>query len=176
MAETIRCKAKDFPYQALPQMVGKFNSFEPDTEYEITIKKVSKKRSLNANAYFHLLVGEIAEKMNIGLEQCKANMNIEYGTIARDEDGKKIGFMLPQSVDVNALYKYTKWFDEREINGKMFNCYIVFKETHTLDTKEMARLIDGTVQEAKQLGIETATPDELARMKALWGESIEHNA
>jgi hypothetical protein len=37
----------------------------------------------------------------------------------------------------------------------------------------MAKLIDGTVQEAKQLGIETATPDELAKMKALWGESVE---
>jgi hypothetical protein len=36
----------------------------------------------------------------------------------------------------------------------------------------MARLIDGTIQEAKQLGIETATPDEIARMKALWGEKI----
>ena len=28
----------------------------------ITVKKLSKKRSLNANAYFHLLVGKIAEK------------------------------------------------------------------------------------------------------------------
>jgi hypothetical protein len=80
--------------------------------------------------------------------------------------------MLPQNVDVNTLYKYTKWFDEREINGVKFNCFIVFKETHTLDSKEMARLIDGTVQEAKQLGIETATPEEIARMKALWGEEI----
>lgn len=126
---------------------------------------------MNANAYFHLLVGEISEKMGIGFEACKINLNLEYGTVARDEDGKKIGFMLPQTVDVNSLYKYAKWFDEREINGVMFNCYIVFKETHTLDAKEMARLIDGTVQEAKQLGIETATPDELARMKALWGEN-----
>ena len=170
MAETIKFKPKNFNFQVLPRVLDLIGTLE-DAEYELSIKKVGKKRSLNANAYFHLLVGEIAEKMNIGLEQCKANMNIEYGTIARDEDGKKIGFMLPQSADVNALYKYTKWFDEREINGKMFNCYIVFKETHTLDSKEMARLIDGTVQEAKQLGIETATPDELARMKALWGEA-----
>ena len=172
MAETIKFKPKNFNFQVLPRVLDLISTLE-DAEYELSIKKFGKKRSLNANAYFHLLVGEIAEKMNIGLEQCKANMNIEYGTIARDEDGKKIGFMLPQSVDVNALYKYTKWFDEREINGKKFNCYIVFKETHTLDTKEMARLIDGTVQEAKQLGIETATPEELARMKALWGEAVE---
>lgn len=171
MAETMKFKPKQFNYQVLPKMLEHINTLE-DAEYELSIKKVGKRRSLNANAYFHLLVSEIAEKMNIGLDQCKVNMNIEYGTITKDEDGKKIGFMLPQNVDVNTLYKYTKWFDEREINGVKFNCFIVFKETHTLDSKEMARLIDGTVQEAKQLGIETATPDELARMKALWGDSI----
>lgn len=171
MAETIKFNPKQFNFQVLPRVLEHIGTLE-DAEYELSIKKVGKKRSLNANAYFHVLVSEIAEVMGIGLEQCKVNMNIEYGTIAKDENGKKIGFMLPQNVDVNTLYKYTKWFDEREVNGVIFNCYIVFKETHTLDTKEMARLIDGTVQEAKQLGIETATPDELAQMKALWGESV----
>lgn len=171
MAETIKFKPNQFNFQVLPRVLDHISTLE-DTEYELSIKKVGKKRSHNANAYFHSLVGEIAERMNIGFDQCKVNMNLEYGTIARDEEGKKIGFMIPQNVDVNTLYKYTKWFDEREINGVMFNCYIVFKETHTLDTKEMARLIDGTVQEAKQLGIETATPDEIARMEALWGENV----
>lgn len=171
MAETIKFKPNQFNFQVLPRVLDHISTLE-DTEYELSIKKVGKKRSLSANAYFHSLISEIAEKMNIGFDQCKVNMNLEYGTIARDEEGKKIGFMIPQNVDVNTLYKYTKWFDEREINGVMFNCYIVFKETHTLDTKEMARLIDGTVQEAKQLGIETATPDEIARMEALWGENV----
>ena len=46
-----------------------------------------------------------------------------------------------------------------------FNCYLVFKETHTLDSAEMARLIDGTVQEAQSLGIETLTPAELEILK-----------
>lgn len=171
MAEIMKFKPKNFNFQVLPKVLNLISTLD-DAEYELSIKKVGKRRSLNANAYFHLLVGEIAEKMNIGFDQCKVNMNLEYGTIARDEKGKKIGFMLPQNVDVNTLYKYTKWFDERKIGDAMFNCYIVYKETHTLDTKEMARLIDGTVQEAKQLGIETATPEELARMTALWGENV----
>lgn len=45
---------------------------------------------------------------------------------------------------------------------------MVYKETHTLDTKEMARLIDGVVAEAQELGIETRTPDEIAQLKSLW--------
>ena len=37
-----------------------------------------------------------------------------------------------------------------------------------MDTKEMARLIDGTIREAKELGIETDTPETLARYQAEW--------
>jgi hypothetical protein len=34
-----------------------------------------------------------------------------------------------------------------------------------MDTKEMSILIDGIVSEAKEMGIETLTPDELARIE-----------
>ena len=37
-----------------------------------------------------------------------------------------------------------------------------------MNTQEMSRLIDGTVSQAKELGIETATPEELERMKNEW--------
>jgi hypothetical protein len=34
----------------------------------------------------------------------------------------------------------------------------------------MSIFIDGVVSEAKELGIQTETPDEIARLKSLWGE------
>ncbi len=37
------------------------------------------------------------------------------------------------------------------------------------DTAQMSRLIDLIVQECRQQGIETATPQELARYKEEWG-------
>jgi hypothetical protein len=40
--------------------------------------------------------------------------------------------------------------------------------SHTFNTKEMSRLIDGTIEEAKELGIETATPEQIRRMMAAW--------
>ena len=46
--------------------------------------------------------------------------------------------------------------------------YKVYRGSHTYDTKEMSALIDGTVADAKELGIETATPNELMRMKQEW--------
>jgi hypothetical protein len=44
----------------------------------------------------------------------------------------------------------------------------LYKGSHLYDTKEMSRLIDYIVEEAKDLGIETMTPDDVARMKASW--------
>ncbi len=146
----------------------KFVSEMQNKKYEVEIKEYREKRSLDANAYFHKLVSEIAEKSGLGMDEVKMELVREYGTVDRDEDGKKIGFKLPASVDVRRIYKYTKCFDTREENGVEFNCYIVYKRTRDLDSKEMSRLIEGTVREAKDYGIETLTPAELARMKMNW--------
>lgn len=64
-------------------------------------------------------------------------------------------------------YPYAKRFDTRTEGGKAFGCYILYKRTHMLDTAEMSRLIRGTVEEAKSLGIETATPEEISKMLSL---------
>ena len=47
--------------------------------------------------------------------------------------------------------------------------YKVYRGSHTYDTEEMSHLIDGTVADAKELGIETMTPAELLEMKERWG-------
>ena len=38
---------------------------------------------------------------------------------------------------------------------------------------EMSRLIEATIAEAKELGIETATPDQIRRMMAAWDSSLK---
>lgn len=139
-----------------------------DCELDFECRRYRKKRSLNANAYFHVLVNKIAEKLNIGNEECKKNLVLEYGTVAESDEGEKYGIMLPRWVDVNSVYKYAKWFDRRRVGENEFDCYMIYKQTHTLNSAEMARLIDGTVSEAGQLGIETETPEQIARMVSLW--------
>lgn len=155
------------PHRDAMKFVGEM---QQGTKYVAELKKYRKKRSLDANAYFHVLCDKIAEKQNLGLEEVKVNLVCEYGTVDRDEEGVKIGFKLPSSVDVRKIYRYVKCFDTRVENGKEFNCYIVFKRTRDLNSEEMSRLIEGTVYEAKNLGIETLTPEELARMSMKWGK------
>lgn len=139
-----------------------------DAELDVEIKKHREKRSKSANAYFHVLVSKIAAESGGSEQSVKEHLVLEYGALARDGDGLTVGFKLPVSVDVSTIYPYTKCFDTRTENGKEFRCYLVYKPTHEMDTKEMARLIDGAIEMAKELGIETDTPEQLARYKEAW--------
>ncbi len=140
-----------------------------DFDVSVEIKKYREKRSKDANAYFHVLVNKIAEAQGLGNDEVKKSLVLEYGALAKDDDGYTVGFKLPASVNIDKIYPYAKIFDVREENGRTFNCYLVYKHTHELDSKEMARLIDGAIYVAKDLGIETDTPEQLAKYKEGWG-------
>lgn len=142
-----------------------------DADIRVEIKKYREKRSKDANAYFHVLVNKIAEAQGLGNDEVKKSLVVEYGALAKDDDGYSVGFKLPASVNIDSIYPYAKVFDVREENGRTFNCYLVYKHTHELDSKEMSRLIDGTIYVANDLGIETETPEQLAKYKEEWGRS-----
>lgn len=127
-----------------------------------------KTRSLNANAYFHLLVGKIAEAMNLGADEVKVKMVFDYGAVAT-ECGEPVVAALPKAANASDYYTYARWIsDFTAKNGKEYSQYIFYKRTHTLDKTEMARLIDGVVYEAQELGIETRTPEEIASLIENW--------
>jgi hypothetical protein len=46
----------------------------------------------------------------------------------------------------------------------------VYKGSSEFDSREMSIFLDGVVSEAKEMGIPTETPNEIARLKAMWGE------
>lgn len=142
-----------------------------DAELDIEIKKHRQKRSLSANAYFHVLVNKIAAEQGGSEDAVKESLVLQYGALAKDDEGLTVGFKLPTSVDVSTIYPYVKCFDEREENGRTFRCYLVYKQTRDMDSKEMAHLIDGAIEVAQALGIETDTPEQLARYKEDWRKS-----
>lgn len=141
-----------------------------DSDLSVEIKKWREKRSLNANAYFHVLVGKIAEAVGASTIEIKNDLICDYGQYHYLEDGtldwsvKPSTFNYRKSEDIH--YQPTDRFVMDK--GEKLNVYIVMRGSHTYDSKEMARLIDGTVFNAKELGIETLPPDELERMKEQW--------
>ena len=139
-----------------------------EKEISAEIKVYRKPRSMDANAYFHVLVNKIATALGTSDEEVKKQLVIKYGTVETDEDGSAYGAMLPASADIDRFYPYTRCYKTVEQNGKTCNCYLFYKRTRDMDSKEMSHLIDGTVSEAKALDIETLPPDELRSMEDLW--------
>ncbi len=132
------------------------------TDLSVEVKKWREQRSIDANAYFHVLITKIAEKLGEGIEQVKRSLVCEYGT-------KAFIARIPATADLDDIYKYSMLIGPSKGTKDPCNDWIIFKPTHTLDSAEMARLIDGAVQEAKQLDIETRTPQQLAELMSLWG-------
>ena len=139
-----------------------------DTDYRIKLVKWHEKRSLDSNAYLWLLCSKIAEKIQSTKEEVYEQMLFAYGTI--DEEVPPITVIA--DVDMSKFSDHFFKFDTRRIGDKDFNCYLRVKGSSEMDSKEMSRLIDGVVLEAKQLGIETMTPDQIAEMNARWGDEI----
>lgn len=135
---------------------------------KISLAKYREKRSLDANSFFWLLIGKLAQK-----ENAKSREDI-YKSYIRETGAFEI---LPIRVD--ALEQWEKIWQSKgegwivEDIGKCRNlrgyhnvkCYY---GTSVYNSKEMAHIIDLVVQDCKDAGIETMTPDEVERIKSLW--------
>lgn len=128
----------------------------------IKIDEYKNKRSLNANNYAWKLITDIGNATRQSKDDVYLLMLKRYGQSE-----------LISAVALIPFGAYVKYFEEAgesTLNGKLFKHYRVFKGSSEFDTKEMSIFIDGIVSEAKDLGIPTDTPDQIAKMKALWGE------
>lgn len=145
---------------------AEYDKLKSYDKLKIKAVRYTQRRSLDANAYFHVLVGKIADALTISKAKAKNVLICKYGQPQLLPDGNIMvyktnapeEFMLEQESMHCIPVKY-------EGNATF---YKVYRGSHTYDTKEMSVLIDGTVADAKELGIETATPDELERMKQEW--------
>jgi len=142
-------------------LTDEFNQLQKEEVLDITIEKHKEKRSLNANAYFHLLINKLARHFDISDEEMKIKMNLSYGTIATDDNDKILGCKVPKGTDIQTFYPYAKWYKEDDDGC---DCYLFYKKTHTLNTLEFSKLINGVVWECKQVGIETLDEIELQKL------------
>lgn len=120
------------------------------------------KRSINANNYSWLLQGKIAKILNRRIDDVHNEMVLQYGVI-------EVYSIVKEAFEsAKRIFDYFEVLGESETNGKTFIHVKAGLGTHTYNTLEMSKFIDGVVQEAQDLGIETKTPDEIAELKSLW--------
>ena len=134
--------------------------FNQDREKIFEIKEKKRRRSLNANAYAWTLIGKLADVLRISKDQCYLLMLKRYG------QSEMVSVV--SEIDVRGYFKYYEPVGETELQGKNFTHYRVFKGSSEYDTREMSILVDGIVSECHEVGIETMTPSELAKLKELW--------
>ena len=147
-----------------PEEIAKYLfTLDKDKTYEI--KEHKEKRSLNANAYCWTLIGKIAEVIGNTKEEVYREYIINKGiyrvitidskaapTFIKIWTEKGLGWLcetsetkIPGLVDITAYYG-----------------------TSSYNTKQMANFIDYIVQEAKELNIETMSPEQIAILKTEW--------
>ena len=141
---------------------------KPDCKYDL--KEHKEKRSLDSNSYFHVLCDKLRQKLGISMAACKNHLIADYGQIQYiDEQPMIYKTNAPQEYMMELETIHTKLVKVTEENDKEVFFYRVYRGSHTYNSAEMSKLISGTVEECKALGIETLTPLELARMNELWG-------
>lgn len=136
-----------------------------ETEVDIEIKEHREKRSLSANAYFHVLVDKLRQALRISFAECKNVLITSYGQLEYIGD-------VPATIKTNITPEAMK--ESESIHCKPITVadaeegvfwYRLYRGSHSYDSKEMAQLIDGTIEECKAQDIETMTPDELLRLE-----------
>ena len=139
-----------------------FDELHSIEKLSIQIDKDREKRSLDANSYLWVLIGQIANVLRISKDECYFTMLKRYGQGAVAKIPKKY------VDDFKRAYKYHEEHEklQDEENAVYFRFWV---GSSNYDTEEMSVLIDGVVSEAKDLGIDTRTPDEIAKLKSLCG-------
>lgn len=152
------------------------NAFEQIDEIKdveklkIEAKKYRNKRSLDANAYCWVLIGKLAEKLNMKDIEVYRKAISEVGVYEvlpiKDEAVERFA----ETWKNNGLGWICEKFKSR-LDG--YTNVKAYYGSSAYDSKEMSRLIDNIITECKEQGIETMTPNELESLIMEWGNKNE---
>jgi hypothetical protein len=156
------------PFRDAKKFVGEMKP----KKYSVEIKEYKKPRSLDANAYFWVLLDQLAGKVN------KPKTEI-YKDYIREIDGVSEVYGV-KNVAVERfreawLRKGIGWQIDTMPSKKSEDVtnVIAYFGSSTFNTEQMSKLIGFVVEDCRQYGIETMTPRELALLNEEWGRSCE---
>ena len=131
-----------------------------DTLYDVKIVKHREKRSNNANSYLWELCTQIGNIMNLSKNEVYLQMLKDYG--------QSMLIPVKKGNKPNGFIKYYEFECSSQLNGKEADWYKIYKGSSEYNTKEMSILLEGAVQEAKNLGIKTKEDYEIEKLIEEW--------
>ena len=140
---------------------SELEGLKDSTPYRLKLTKWAERRSLDANNYLWVLASKMAEVLGTTKDEVYENLLQRYGLV--DED---VVITVKSSVDMSKIDGHWHLLKSDD----KWSGYIRIRGTSEYDKREMARFLDMVVDEAKELGVETMTPQELEKLKEAWGE------
>lgn len=151
------------PFRDAKKFVGEMKP----KKYSVEVKEHKEKRSLDSNGYFWVLLDKLAEKLNIPKSEIYRNYIREIGGVSETVCVKN------EAVDkLCEGWKHNGMgWQTDTMPSKIDGCtnVVLYYGSSTYNTEQMAKLINLVVEDCRQYGIETMTPNELANMLSLWG-------
>lgn len=137
-----------------------------DGEVAVEIKKYRKRRSLDANAYAWVLIDRLAEKLRMPKLDVYRELIRNIGGVSQTVcvQDKAV-----QDLITGWGHNGIGWFAET-MPSKLKGCtnVILYYGSSSYDSAQMSALLDLLIDDCKAQGIETTTPEELAKYKEEW--------
>lgn len=136
-------------------------------DLECEIKPVrGKKRSLDANAYCWVLLDKLSEKLKIP----KIDLYRHYiPLVGETSDLYKLPIIAVDDFEQAwCKDKLGRMIERLPVYEADYQTIIVYFSSSDFDTRQMSRFLDLIIEDCKEQGIETMTPEEINKMKDLW--------
>ena len=131
---------------------------EQQEEKKFEVKEYFKKRSKDQNAYYWELLNKLSKKLMIASE------DLHFELIKKSCPFEE--YLVPNEANLRGI-RYYEVLSKKQVKDKVFKVIRVYVGSSDLDTKEMIVLLDNLIEECKEQGIETITPEELAKSRGL---------
>lgn len=134
----------------------------------VEIKKEFPHRSLNANSYMWVLVGQIADALRTSKDEIYIRMLTDYGQ--REQELIRVAKPALQVLE-RATNNHCCVVDVITTADTVYYDVAILRGSSSYNSKEMATLLDGVISEAQALGISVDTPSKIALYKERWGSN-----
>lgn len=141
------------------ELLHGYDSLKGIEKLAIEIKPYKARRSLDQNSYAWVLIGKMADKLRTSKDEVYLLMLKRYG---------QGGVIKVQPHNEEAILAALKYYEPHEkLYTENDKYYRVWAGSSGYNTEEMTVFLDGIISDAKGMGIETMTPDELAELRSL---------
>lgn len=147
-------------------VVKEYVSNLKDRKYTCVLKEYQEKRSLDANAYAWVIFDKVADVLGSTKEEVYREAVKDVGVFEIVPVRKDALEQWKANWESGGLGRICEVMGDSTLDGYVKT--INYFGSSVYNTKQMSRLIDYIVNEAKELGIETLSPNELERMKNDW--------